>query len=194
MIFAEVTGHHHVTGGTENRKVSGYRRWGFESVRKGDCRADARLQSFENGLFCCKLTVGFRGWNLWLHVSLGAVGSWSFAVFRKSFSLSVGFTWVENANFFRKQKLFFSKWPCINRKSRLFRKTKRFLLQKTFLTALKSCLFYAQKFSLSVGFAWVENADFFCNQKAFLLQVVLHELKNPPFSQTENVFICRKPF
>ena len=189
-----MTGVHHVTGHAENCKLSGYRRWGFESVRKGSYTADARLLTFEKGMLYCKLTVADDIWKGLLHVSLGAVGSWSFSVFRKSFSLSVGFTWVENANFFRKQKLFFSKWPCINRKSRLFRKTKRFLLQKAFLTALKSCLFYAQKFSLSVGFAWVENADFFCNQKAFLLQVVLHELKNPPFSQTENVFICRKPF
>ena len=58
VIFAEVAGHHHVTGGTENRKVSGYRRLGFESVRKGGYTSDARLRIFEKGMFCCKLTVG----------------------------------------------------------------------------------------------------------------------------------------
>ena len=61
VIFAEVAGHHHVTGGTENRKVSGYRRLGFESVRKGGYTSDARLRIFEKGMFCCKLTVGVRG-------------------------------------------------------------------------------------------------------------------------------------
>ena len=50
------------------------RRKGFESVRKGYLCADARLQSFEKGMLYCKLTVGFRRGNLWLHVSLGAVG------------------------------------------------------------------------------------------------------------------------
>ena len=37
------------------------RRKGFESVRNGSCTADARLRSFEKGMFCCKLTVGFCG-------------------------------------------------------------------------------------------------------------------------------------
>ena len=92
ITFAEMTGVHHVTGRAGNRKVSGYRRWGFESVRKGYLCANARLRSFEKGMLYCKLTVGFRGWNLRLHVSLGAVGGWSFAVLRKSLSLSSGFS------------------------------------------------------------------------------------------------------
>ena len=91
-ILAEMTGHHQVTGRTKICSVAEYRRWGFESVRKGYLCADARLRSFEKGLFCCKLTVGFRGWNLVLHVSLGAVRNWSFAVLIKSFSLSEGFS------------------------------------------------------------------------------------------------------
>ena len=34
---------------------------GFESVRKGSRTANARLRSFEKGMFYCKLTVSFRG-------------------------------------------------------------------------------------------------------------------------------------
>ena len=60
VAVVKVTGVHQVTGCAGNCKLSGYRRLGFESVRKGSRRADARLRSFENGLFCCKLTVGFR--------------------------------------------------------------------------------------------------------------------------------------
>ncbi len=37
------------------------RRKGFESVRKGGCRADARPMFFEKQLFYSKLTVGYRG-------------------------------------------------------------------------------------------------------------------------------------
>ena len=59
-IFAEMTGHHQVTGHTGHCNLPGYRRLGFESVRKESSTLDARLRSFENGLFCCKLTVGFH--------------------------------------------------------------------------------------------------------------------------------------
>ena len=75
VIFAEVAGHHHVTGGTENRKVSGYRRLGFESVRKGGYTSDARLRIFEKERAFCKLTVADDIRKGLLHVSLGAVGN-----------------------------------------------------------------------------------------------------------------------
>ena len=65
------------------------RRKGFESVRKGDCSADARLIFFENGLLCCKLTAASVVPKGLLHVSLGAVGSLCRGGLRKSFSLSV---------------------------------------------------------------------------------------------------------
>ncbi len=46
-ILAEMTGHHHVTGHTGHCNLPGYRRLGFESVRKVSRTADARLRSFE---------------------------------------------------------------------------------------------------------------------------------------------------
>ena len=61
------------------------RRKGFESVRKGYRRADARLLFFEKELLYCKLTATSDIRKGLLHVSLGAVGSWSFAVLRKGF-------------------------------------------------------------------------------------------------------------
>ena len=42
-------------------------------MRKGSRSADARLQSFENGLFCCKLTVASGIQKGLLHVSLDTV-------------------------------------------------------------------------------------------------------------------------
>ena len=51
---------------------------GFESVRKGYCSADARLIFFEYGLLYCKLTVASGIRKGLLHVSFGAVESWSF--------------------------------------------------------------------------------------------------------------------
>ena len=56
------------------------RRKGFESVRKGYRSADARLMFFEKELLCCKLTVASSIRKGLLHVSFGAVGSWSFSV------------------------------------------------------------------------------------------------------------------
>ena len=61
------------------------RRKGFESVRKGGCTANARLLFFEKEKVYCKLTVASAIRKGLLHVSLGAVGSWSFAVLRKGF-------------------------------------------------------------------------------------------------------------
>ena len=59
------------------------RRKGFESVRKGSCSADARLLFFEKGLLYCKLTAASAIQKGLLHVSLGAVGSWSFCALKK---------------------------------------------------------------------------------------------------------------
>ena len=55
----------------------------FESVRKAYRSADARLIFFENGLLYCKLTVASGNRKGLLHVSLGAVGSWSFCVLKQ---------------------------------------------------------------------------------------------------------------
>ena len=59
------------------------RRTGFESVRKGYRSADARLMFFEKELFYCKLTAASDIRKGLLHVSLGAVGSWSFAALNR---------------------------------------------------------------------------------------------------------------
>ena len=55
------------------------RRKGFESVQKGYRSADARPLFFEKGLLYCKLTAASDIRKGLLHVSFGAVGSWSFA-------------------------------------------------------------------------------------------------------------------
>ena len=60
-------------------------------MRKGGRTVDARLRSFEKGMFCCKLTVADDIQKGLLHVSLGAVENWNFAVLKKGFSLLVGF-------------------------------------------------------------------------------------------------------
>ena len=75
VAVVKVTGVHQVTGCAGNCKLSGYRRLGFESVRKGYRSADARLRSFEKGMLYCKLTVASGIRKGLLHVSLGAVGS-----------------------------------------------------------------------------------------------------------------------
>ena len=59
------------------------RRKGFESVRKGYRSADARLIFFEKGLSYCKLTVASDIQKGLLHVSFGAVESWSFAALNR---------------------------------------------------------------------------------------------------------------
>ena len=59
------------------------RRKGFESVRKGYRSADARLWFFEKELFYCKLTVASDIQKGLLHVSWGAVGSWSFVALNR---------------------------------------------------------------------------------------------------------------
>ena len=60
-------------------------------MRKGSHSADARLRSFEKGMLYCKLTVASGIRKGLLHVSLGAVENWNFAVLKKGFSLLVGF-------------------------------------------------------------------------------------------------------
>ena len=60
-------------------------------MRKGRRSANARLRGFENGMLYCKLTVAGAILKGLLHVSLGAVENWNFAVLKKGFSLLVGF-------------------------------------------------------------------------------------------------------
>ena len=174
--FAEMTDVHHVTGRAKICSVTGYRRWGFESVRKGYLCADARLQSFEKESSFCKLTVDFRGWNLRLHVSLGAVENWNFSVLRKGFSLSVGFAWAEKTGLFRKTKL--------HLKATLFHKPNAFQFTQAFLfcpqtppystnqklsiwTSLsllfsKALLFLSQKLFFYTGLSLLSQATLFC--------------------------------
>ena len=52
-------------------------------MRKGYRSADARLMFFEKELLCCKLTAASDIQKGLLHVSLGAVGSWSFCALKK---------------------------------------------------------------------------------------------------------------
>ena len=106
IIFAEVTGVHHVPGRAGYDNLSGYRRWGFESVRKGGRTSDARLRSFEKGMLYCKLTAASAILKGLLHVSLGTVEKCCLSGFVKSFSLLVGLAWIEKS-LFRKQKRFF---------------------------------------------------------------------------------------
>ena len=63
---------------------------GYGWVRKGYLCADARLRSFEKGMFCCKLTAASAILKGLLHVSLGTVEKCCLSGFVKSFSLSVG--------------------------------------------------------------------------------------------------------
>ena len=80
------------------------RRKGFESVRKGDCTADARLRFFENEKVYCKLTVGCRRWNVWLLVSFVAVRSRCRCALKKVFSLSDNFAGAEKTPLSRIKK------------------------------------------------------------------------------------------
>ena len=52
------------------------------------------------------------------------------------------------------KRLFIFTLPCMNRKKRLFHKPKVFLLQKTFLKALKSCFFTHKSFSFAQTFPY----------------------------------------
>ena len=52
-------------------------------MRKGNCTANARLIFFEKELLYCKLTVASGIQKGLLHVSFGAVGSWSFAALNR---------------------------------------------------------------------------------------------------------------
>ena len=70
-------------------------RKGFESVRKGYRSADARLMFFEKELLYSKLTAASSIQKGLLHVSLGAVGSWSFfARLRGLQNLEASLKWV----------------------------------------------------------------------------------------------------
>ena len=137
-ISAEVTGQHHVTGCVGHDNLPGYRRWGFESVRKGSRTSDARLQSFKNGLFCCKLTVASGIQKGLLHVSLGVVQSWSFACWEKAFLYRLALHESKKQACFAKQKRFFFVETLSNYTRKLpFLRTKAFLLHKPFFVVLK---------------------------------------------------------
>ena len=85
------------------------RRRGFESVRKGYRTADARPLFFEKEILYCKLTVSFRRWKLRLHVSFGAVGSWSFGVLKKAFLYQVALHEPKKTLLSRTKKFFVSR-------------------------------------------------------------------------------------
>ena len=59
------------------------RQKGFESVRKGYRSANARPLIFEKEILYCKLTAASDIRKGLLHVSLGAVGSWSFCALKQ---------------------------------------------------------------------------------------------------------------
>ena len=83
------------------------RQKGFESVRKGNCTANARPLFFENGLLHCKLTVASAIQKGLLHVSFGAVRSRCRCALKKAFSLSDNFAGAVKAVLFRKPKVFY---------------------------------------------------------------------------------------
>ena len=161
-----MTGVHHVTGRVGNRKVSGYRRWGFESVRKGYHSADARLRFFEKGLLYCKLTAASSIWKGLLHVSFGAVGSWSFAVLKWVFSLSDALHELKKQPFSAKQKFFFCR-----KLYALPSKASRFHNQNTsrsnnFLLSSKTAFFTYKSLSFAQAFpCWFQKPPIFTNQK-----------------------------
>ena len=108
------------------------RRKGFESVRKGYRSADARLRFFEKQLFYRKLTVGFRGWNLQLLVSFGAVGSLCRGGFYK--------------------KLFFIDWSFRSWKSAFFAYQKISICRKLYALLSKASRFRNRNTACSNNF------------------------------------------
>ena len=137
-------------------------------MRKGSLSADARLRTFEKGMFCCKLTVAGAIQKGLLHVSFVATKNCCRGMLKKGFSLWGGLVWAEKNSLFRKLKtLSFvknlsnctRKPPfCTNLKpsictslsflssnTKRFYKPKTFLLNKPFLAILKSPPFFAPK-------------------------------------------------
>ena len=74
-------------------------------MRKGSCTANARLQSFEKGMFFCKLTVGFLQLNRQSSVSLGLCELLPQHVYKTPFIFSL---------------------PCMSQNSHPFSQTKHF--------------------------------------------------------------------
>ena len=134
------------------------RRKGFESVRKGDCTADARLIFFEKELLYYKLTVGCRRWNLQLRVSFVAVRNWNFCMLKnaflyrvtlhelkncsfpqnKSFPFTESFTYFAQSRFLTHKNFFCSYLSSLSAKISNFHKPKVFLSYKPFLIPTKS--------------------------------------------------------
>ena len=144
------------------------RRKGFESVRKGYRSADARLMFFENGLLYCKLTVGFRGLNLQLHVSFGAVESWCRCALKKAFL----FRFALHA----RKKMPLSRIKKFSLAETLRTSLKSFFTHKNFfctclssLSAKKFPFSQTKSFSFAESFTKCPQKPPFYVQKAFLL-------------------------
>ena len=73
-------------------------------MRKGSLSADARLRTFEKGMFCCKLTVAGAIQKGLLHVSFVAAKNCCRGMLKKGFSLWGGLVWAEKNSLFRKLK------------------------------------------------------------------------------------------
>ena len=89
-------------------------------MRKGSCTANARLQSFEKGMFFCKLTVGFLQLNRQSSVSLGLCELLPQHVYKTPFIFSL---------------------PCMSQNSHPFSQTKHFPFKQTILLPSKATLF-----------------------------------------------------
>ena len=108
----------------------------------------------EKGMLYCKLTVGFRGLNLQLHVSFGAVESWCRCALKKAF-------------------LF--RFALHARKKMPLSRIKKFSLAETLRTSLKA-VFYAQKLLLLMPFFAVRKKfpfsqtkkSFFCTNPSLI--------------------------
>ena len=161
MAFAKTTGHHHVTGHAGYFNLSGYRRWGFESVRKGYHSANARLRSFEKESSFCKLTVASGIWKELLHVSLGAVQKCCRSGFIKGFSFFHCLAWIEKAAFSAKLKtfLFSENLPKRPQKQHFFANQTLFIYTSPSLSLSKATLFHLKhrKFAPSHNLLFAKN-------------------------------------
>ena len=97
-------------------------------MRKGNCTANARLRFFENGLLYCKLTVESDIQKGLLHVSFGAVGSWSFGVLNRG---------LQNLGTFQKDLIWFVRICYLCVLIRGLRTSE--LLKKVLIVAVRSC-------------------------------------------------------
>ena len=94
---------------------------------------------------------------------------WEFvaaARWTKAFLILVGFAWAENTNFFRKQKLFFAKWPCMIRKKPCSSIKNVAILEIFSNCTWRSLIFSNQKLFLCISLSLLPTkVNYFCKPK-----------------------------